>query len=151
MRIEETFAVARPPEAVFAYMIDPANLPAWQTNKTHAEAVDDGPPRAGYRVRERMKMGPREVDQLVEFSEFEPGRVLGTHIVEGPVKVDGRWTFEPDGGAGTRVRFEAWGPLPLLLRPLTPLLSRSTARTFRGFHENLRRNVEAGDQAQPST
>jgi uncharacterized protein YndB with AHSA1/START domain len=143
VRIEERFTVARPPEAVFDYMVDPANLPNWQTNKTSSELVTPGPPGQGSRVRERMKMGGREVEQLVEFSEFDRGRVLGTHIVEGPVKVDGRWTFEPDG-EGTRVRFEAWGPLPVLLRPLTPLLARVTARQFRGFHERLRQAVEAG-------
>ena len=34
MRIDQTFTVARPPEAVFDYMTDPANLQGWQTSKT---------------------------------------------------------------------------------------------------------------------
>lgn len=74
--------------------------------------------------------------------------MLGTRIVEGPMKINGHWRLEPEGG-GTLVRFEAWGSLPVGLRPLSPLVARSSTRMFRGFHENLRRNVEA--QAQAST
>jgi carbon monoxide dehydrogenase subunit G len=31
MRIEQSFSVRRPPDEVFAYMVEPANLASWQT------------------------------------------------------------------------------------------------------------------------
>ncbi|MEA2323278.1 MAG: hypothetical protein QOD81_3128 [Solirubrobacteraceae bacterium] len=34
MRVEQTFTVARPPEAVFDEVTDPAKLATWQTSKT---------------------------------------------------------------------------------------------------------------------
>jgi uncharacterized protein YndB with AHSA1/START domain len=55
MRVEQTFHVARPPEAVFDYMTDPANLGEWQTIKTSAEQITPGPPGVGTRLRERTK------------------------------------------------------------------------------------------------
>ena len=143
MRIEQSFAVARPPAEVFAYMTDPANLKAWQPSKLGVEPLTDGPPRLGYRVRERTRIGPRTWDQVVEFTEFEPGRVLATHIVEGAVPVDGRWTLEDDGAGGARVHFVAAGELTGAARLAQPLLRRGIARSFRRYHALLAHNVEA--------
>ena len=143
MRIEQTFGVQRPPDEVFAYMTDPANLKAWQPSKVSVEPLSDGPPRQGYRIKERTRIGLREWDQIVEFTEFEPGRALSTHIVEGSVPVDGRWTFEPDGAEGSRVHFVAEGELTGLSRFLEPVLKRGIARSFRQYHALLAEQVEA--------
>src|SRR6266540_3528178 len=107
MRIEQTFFVSQPPEIVFDYLTNPSNLAEWQTSKTSVEQLTDGPPGLGTRFRERTK--PRvgkEFEQIVEFTEFERPRRLGTHIVEGPYRIDGAWTLEP-AGAGTRATFVA--------------------------------------------
>jgi uncharacterized protein YndB with AHSA1/START domain len=143
MRIEETFTVAAVPEAVFDYMVDPANLAAWQTSKTRVEPETEGPPRLGYRVREWTKPpGAKEFEQLVEFTEFEPGHRLHVHVVEGPQPVDGTWTMRPDG-VGTQVDFVAEGDLRGAMRLASPIVGRMMARQFRAYHDNLRRNVEA--------
>jgi carbon monoxide dehydrogenase subunit G len=145
MRITQSFSIARPPEVVFDYVVDPANLAAWQTSKTRVEPITEGPPRAGYRVREWTKPpGAKEFEQVVELSEFERPRRLGTHIVEGPQPIDGTWTFEPDS-AGTRVEFVAEGELRGFLRLIGPIARRVIDRQFAGYHANLRRNVEALD------
>jgi len=142
MRIEETFRVAAPPEAVFDYMTDPANLCDWQTTKTRVEVLTDGPPRLGYRLREWTKPpGAREFEQVVEFTEFDRGRRFHVHIVEGPYPVDGEWTMEPDGD-GTRVHFVAAGELKGAMKLAAPIMGRMMGRQFRGYHRNLARNVE---------
>ena len=143
MRIDEIFTVAAPPEAVFDYMTDPANLAAWQTSKTHVEPLTEGPPRLGYRVRERTKPpGAKEFEQVVEFVEFDrPGR-FAVHIVEGPYPVDGAWTLVREGD-GTRVNFTAQGELRGFQKALSPVLSRVMARQFAGYHRLLASNVES--------
>jgi carbon monoxide dehydrogenase subunit G len=141
MRIEQSFTVRRPPSEVFAYMTDPANLAAWQPSKVGVVPLTDGPPRQGYRVRERTKIGLREWDQVVEFTEFEPGRAFATHIVEGSLPVDGRWTFEDDGAGGSRVRFVAEGKVRGPMRLLEPLLRRGIDRSFRRYHALLAEQV----------
>jgi carbon monoxide dehydrogenase subunit G len=144
MRIEQTFTVDRRPEAVFDYLTDPSKVTEWQTAKTSVESLTDGPPHLGTRVRERTKPpGGKEFEQVVEFTEFERPLRVRTHIVEGPYPVDGTWSFEPDG-PGTRVSFVAEGPLKGAMRLLGPLAARMIARQFRGYHDNLRRNLEAG-------
>ncbi len=54
MRIEETFTVGRPPEVVFDYTTDPANLAAWQRSKTFVEPLTDGAMRLLQPVAERV-------------------------------------------------------------------------------------------------
>jgi uncharacterized protein YndB with AHSA1/START domain len=143
LRVEETFSIDRSPQDVFDYVVQVDNLADWQTSKTFAEQITEGPPRLGTRIRERTKVpGRNEWEQIVEFAEFERPRLLGTHIVEGPTPIDGRWTFEPDGNA-TRVHFEAWGDLHGPQKLLQPLLKLAIARQFRKYHRNLRRNLEA--------
>lgn len=146
MRVEQSFEVRRPPAEVFAYMTDPANLASWQPSKVSVQPLTEGPPRLGYRVKERTKMGLRQWDQVVEFTEFDPGRVFGTHIVEGSVPVDGRWTFEDDGAGGTAVRFVAEGELSGPMRLMEPLIRAGIARSFRQYHTLLARNVEAAGE-----
>jgi carbon monoxide dehydrogenase subunit G len=144
MRIEETFSVGRPPEAVFDYMTNPANLAAWQTSKTFVEPLNDGPTRRGSRFREGTKPPlQREFVQVVEFTSFARPRHLHVHIVEGPFPVDGDWSLDMDG-AGTRVRFVAEGELRGAMRLLQPVAARMMARQFAAYHRNLRRNVEGG-------
>ena len=143
MRIEQTFVVAATPEAVFDFMTQPANLARWQTSKTRVEPLSEGQPRQGYRVREWTKQpGGREFEQVVEFTEFERPNRLHVHIVEGPYPVDGAWELSATD-LGTKVHFTAEGTFPGLLRLTEPITSRLMRRQFAGFHENLRRNVEA--------
>ena len=55
MRIEQSFSVSRPPQVVFDYLTNPANLAAWQTSKTSVEQLIAGASQLGTRVRERTK------------------------------------------------------------------------------------------------
>jgi uncharacterized protein YndB with AHSA1/START domain len=143
MRIEQTFTVDKPPEVVFDWMTDPANLASWQNTKVSVEQLTPGPPGQGTRIRERTKPPmTKAFDQVVEFTGFERPRLLETHIVEGPHPVDGRWTFEPDDG-GTRVHFEAWGEMRGAMRFLGPLVPKMVGRQFAHYHELLRKHVEA--------
>ena len=136
MEIEQTFRVGRPPEDVFAFMVDPGNLARWQTIKTHVEPLTEGPPRVGYRLREGNKVGLRTWDQVVEFTEFEPGRAFTVKVVEGP-ESSGRWQLSLDPDGGSRVDFVATFKAPQVLAPLM-------RRQFRKYHEHLRHELDAG-------
>jgi carbon monoxide dehydrogenase subunit G len=149
MRVEETFSVGRPPEAVFDYLTDATTLADWQTSKTSVEQLTPGPPGLGTRFRERTKPpGAKEFEQVVEFTEFDRARRVHVHIVEGPYPVDGTWSFEPEG-SGTRVHFVAEGELSGLMRMLQPITRRVFARQMATYHQNLRRNLEAAEQPHP--
>jgi carbon monoxide dehydrogenase subunit G len=147
MKIEQQFHIKRSPDAVFAYMADPANLKSWQPSKLSVEPLTEGPPRKGYRVKERTKVGLRQWDQVVEFTEFEPGKVFATHIVEGSMPVDGRWTFADDGSGGTDLTFVAEGPITGPMKLIEPLVKRGIEKSFRHYHQLLAEHVEATQPA----
>ena len=96
MRIEQSFAVSRPPEIVFDYLINPANLAAWQTSKTSRRAAHRRRPAAGHTVRERTK-GPRgkEFEQIVEFTEFDRPRVSTRTSSRGHIPSTARGRSQP--------------------------------------------------------
>jgi carbon monoxide dehydrogenase subunit G len=142
MRVEQSFTVGRPPGEVFDYMVDPAKLASWQPSKLSVEPLTEGPPRKGYRVKERTKIGLRQWHQVIELSEFERGRALSTHVVEGSMPVDGRWTLQANDADGTDVRFVAEGELTGAMRLFEPLVRRGVARSFRHCHALLARRVE---------
>jgi uncharacterized protein YndB with AHSA1/START domain len=142
MRISEKFVASAPPEVVFDYMTDPANLASWQTSKTLVEPLTEGPTRVGSRVRERTKPpGGREFEQIVEFTEFDRPRRFHVHIVEGAYPIDGTWSLQAKGD-GTEVTFVAEGELTGWMRWITPIAQRVIGRQFAEYHRNLCRNLE---------
>ena len=69
--------IARQPGDVFAYVSDPGNLSNWQTNTISAVAETAGPVGVGTRFREvHSAPGGKELESLVEVSEYEPARHL---------------------------------------------------------------------------
>src|SRR5436190_10103975 len=129
--------IDRPPEQVFAYATDPGKLSTWQTNTVSAEREDEGPLRVGSRLREvHSAPGGKQLDSLVEVSEFDPNRVFGLTVIEG-TPIHGRITFEPTA-TGTLVRFQTHGSLGGLMRLAEPLLRRVLARQFGQACDNLK-------------
>jgi uncharacterized protein YndB with AHSA1/START domain len=123
--------IERPVGEVFAYSTDPARLATWQTNTVSAVREDDGPIGVGSRLREVHRApGGKELESLVEVSEYEPGRTFGLHVLEG-TPVHARMTFEEtDGGGGTLLRFAGHGQLSGGMRLMQPLLQRVLKRQF---------------------
>jgi uncharacterized protein YndB with AHSA1/START domain len=139
--------IERPVSAVFAYVIDPSNLPSWQTNTVSAVAEDDGPLRVGTRVRE-VHRGPggRQVESLVEVAELIPDRVFALRMIEGPLPVDATISFASRDG-GTRMSFNVRGVPTGPLRFLQPLMRAALKRQFREHCATLKRVLEASPDA----
>ena len=136
------FTIVAPPSAVFDCITDVRTLRDWQTSKTRVEALTDGQPRHGYRIREWTKPpGMREFEQIVEFAEFDRPHRLYVHVVKGPQPVDGIWTFTATEN-GTRVVFVAEGRLRCPMRLAGPIVARIMSHQFAGYHAHLPRNLE---------
>ena len=76
--------IERPVADVFAYATDPGRLATWQTNTVSAVQEGVGPLGLGTRLREVHRAGGKELESLVEVSEYEHHRVFALHVVEGP-------------------------------------------------------------------
>ena len=77
--------IERAPAEVFAYVTDWSMLATWQTNTVSAVPEQDGPIGVGSRIREVHRApGGKKIHELVEVAEYEPDRVLGLRMLEGP-------------------------------------------------------------------
>jgi uncharacterized protein YndB with AHSA1/START domain len=118
--------INRSPDEVFAYAIDPANLPEWQENVV--SATHEGPLGLGARVVTVRRLGRREQTMTMEVTGYDAPRGWSMRGVDGPVRPLVETRIEPlDGGARSRVTIEldftgiGIGKLlvPLLVRPET--------------------------------
>ena len=134
--------IARAPEEVFAFMIDPAKLSMWQ-DAEEVQQLTDGPVGVGTRFREVHKVMGRRRVELTEVVECEPGRVFHIRVVEGP-PVDGRWEFALTPRGGTRVTLTPLAHLSGRMRIANRALEQMTALAFRRFHRRLKRALEGG-------
>jgi hypothetical protein len=91
----------------------------------------DGPLGLGTRLREVHRAGGKELESLVEVSEYEPDRAFALHVIEGALPVDARISLEPTE-SGTLMRFGAHGQPTGALRLAEPLLRRTLKRQFAG-------------------
>jgi len=134
--------IARPAPEVFAFVTDPDNLPAWRTNTVSVRREDDGPLAVGSRLRE-VHRGPggRELASLVEVAELEPDRVFALRMLEGPLPIHARITFDatPDG---THVAFTAHGQPSGPMRLVQPLLRRVVRRQCAAHLAQLKRVMQ---------
>lgn len=142
MRVEQTIEVARPIEDVFAYVTDPEKLPEWQKGTIQVSREASGPLKEGERLYEIHAAMGRHLRSTVEVVELDPPRAFALHMVEGPLPIDGRWTFEPTG-RGTRVQFTGEGKLQGMMRLATPIVRRAVDKQFRGHHARLKEALES--------
>jgi carbon monoxide dehydrogenase subunit G len=140
IEFEHVEEIDRPPDEVFAYVADLANLPRWQSGVL--EAAVDGELRLGGTVRERRRMLGRELTTTLEVSEYEPGRRFSLRALSGPMPFEVQHSFEP-AGSGTRLVFRGQAKPPgprLAQRMLKPVAERE----FRGYFETLKQLIESG-------
>lgn len=136
--------IDRPVGDVFDHVSDPDRLSTWQTNTVSAVKESDGPVGLGTRLREVHRApGGKELESLVEVSEYEPNRLFALRVVEG-TPVHARMTFEPagDDGAETLMRFAAHGELSGPMRLAQPLLQRVLKRQFKQQTNTLKQLLE---------
>jgi uncharacterized protein YndB with AHSA1/START domain len=137
VRIEDTFEVERSPEEVFAYLTDPDRLHEWQTSTVEVRRTHSGPLTVSERFREVHAAMGRKLESTVEVAESSPPSAFALKILDGPMPLDGRWTFERLDG-GTRVRFVGEANVRGPKKLARPLL----ARQFRGYHQLLKQRLE---------
>ena len=136
----ETY-IEQPVTEVFDHVSDPDKLASWQTNTISSIQEGDGPLGVGTRLREIHRApGGKEVQSVVEVSEYEPDRTFALRVVEGtPVHL--RISFE-SSGRGTLMRLRSHGGLTGTMRLAQPLLQRVLKRQFANQCATLKRVLE---------
>ena len=141
VRAELSIAIDRPPEDVFAYLADVANLTVWQSGVHSAEIEGGGAAAAGARVVESRTMLGKEMTTTLEIVDFEPPRLFTLRALDGPALLTIRHELEPSGGE-TELRVVVEGEVKHMPGFAAGLMMRGAERQFRKDFERLKQILE---------
>ncbi|HEX2110416.1 MAG TPA: SRPBCC family protein [Gaiellaceae bacterium] len=143
MAINETVVIGRPAQEVFAYVSDLARHPEWQDKLLDATVEGEDPIRVGTRVKQTRRVGRGTRTFTLEVTEHDPPNRLAFQGIDGPVRPQGKITFEPLDGERTRysaqLDFDGHG-LGVLL---APLVRRDARRQLPESLQRLKQRLEA--------
>ncbi|WP_125610631.1 SRPBCC family protein [Specibacter cremeus] len=141
---EHEVVVGRSAADVYSYLADGMNNPSWR-HGVRDLVLRSGEPAAVGAVYGQTMAGPggRAIAGDYEITEAVPGERLSFHVVAGPARPTGTYTFTAED-AGTRVKFA----LDVQPSGMMKLLSPAIARTMRqevAQLDRLKSVLEAGD------
>ena len=151
MRVEESIAISRSPEDVFAFLSVRKNDPLWMAAVVESAWLEppagdnDTPMGIGRRGRMVMKNMGRHLEFVDEVTDYEPGKRIAHRTVEGPIQLNTACLTEPAGdGCRATVMGETdnfiGGPFGKLANPIVARLVR---RGFRADLAKLKKLLEA--------
>lgn len=137
--IEESVFIARPPQEVFDFISEPANIPVWDSSVMKTEMVGAEPVGLGSRARGTSKIMGRHFDWTTELTEFESPVRLTATSVEGQMKFAVSNVLEPaEGGTKLTYHIDAESGLGGVFGKLAdPFITKVQARTVRANLETL--------------
>ncbi len=113
------FAVAAPPSACFAAVLDFERYPDWQGPIESCRVLERDAEGRGTVVESHVDLRIRKVRYVLRYAYEEPRLVSWTFVEGDPKDVEGSFTFEDDGSGGTAGRYAQAidvGPLGRLVR-----------------------------------
>lgn len=138
--------IARPPQEVFAYVIDPSRFVEWQEGVVSGRMEGEGPHGVGSRCVSTRRIGGGERASTAEITEFDPPSRWADHGIDGPIRARVNVAVEPlDAGTRSRVTitldFEGHGIGKLLV----PLVVRRQAQNEMPTNcQRLKQRLESG-------
>ncbi len=140
-RVSGEILIERPVEEVFDFVADQRNEPIYNPRMLHSEKITDGPVGVGTRFRATTQSGRREIEMLIEVTEYQRPSRFGSRTTMSTAEVDGGLTFEPVDGA-TRMSW-SWDVRPRgSLRILAPLVARLGRRQEQTIWTALKDQLE---------
>ena len=142
--INASIEIARPPEAVYAYIDDLARHGEWQSQIEEVRVETEGPTRVGTRAWERRRAGRRTFESTYEITAHDPPRRSSFRGVDGPVRPVGTVTVEPAGDGGSRVTLELDLVGHGLGKLLAPLARSQARKQVPADQQRLKERLESG-------
>lgn len=135
----ETF-IDRPADVVFDFVADERNN--YDPRVRDAQLITAGPIGVGTQFRSAGASLGRSVEMIIEITNYERPRRLGSTTHLSSMQIYSDLAFEPDG-SGTRMRWSSTLEPRGLLKLLTPLLAAAGRRQVSIVWANLKRTLEA--------
>ena len=141
VHFELSIEIDRPVHDVWEYLIEPENVPEWQSSAVSSHQVSEGPIALGARLRDERRFMGRRATSDVEVSEFEPERLFTLHGLSGPVRFTVRHRLS-ENGAGTKLDVEAEADPGGIGRFMRPVIERAAEHELKGDFARLKQILE---------
>jgi hypothetical protein len=143
---ETTDFINRPPQDVFAFLADPANLAKYQANTISAEWASTGTPGVGstFKVLSKTPVGTTEV--MMEVTIWEPPNRHGFRSIKVPFpfkRVNGVTTLVPKGN-GTQLTLQGEFVAVGIFQLVEGLLGRQIIQQDASNIRAMKQLLEAG-------
>jgi carbon monoxide dehydrogenase subunit G len=148
MRIHESIAITRPPDAVWAFLTDFFNSPRVRPGTLALRRTSPGPLGRGSVLQGRMMILGFETRFTMTVTEFDPPRSAVVTLAARPGRGAIRTTVEPTSG-GTRVDRTTDFELNPALRLMSPVFGFLLRRQDRAASRNWKRLIEAAPPSAP--
>ncbi len=142
VHFELTVEIDRPLHEVWEFLVDPENVPEWQSSAVSSHQVSDGPMKVGTRLHDERRFMGRRAESDVEVSEFEPESLFTLHGLSGPVRFTVRHRLS-ENGAGTKLDVEAEADPGGIGRLMRPVIERAAEHELKGDFARLKQILEA--------
>jgi carbon monoxide dehydrogenase subunit G len=148
MRIQESIAINRPPDEVWAFLTDFFNSPWVRPGTLALRRTSPGPLGRGSVLQGRMMILGFETRFTMTVTEFDPPRSAVVTLAARPGRGAIRTTVEPTSG-GTRVDRTTDFELNPALRLMSPVFGFLLRRQDRAASRNWKRLIEAAPPSAP--
>jgi len=141
-RIEESIAIKRPVDKVFAYVTDAKNWPKWQSFIPEAEQTSPGSVGVGATFKGISHMMGRNMKWTATATEYDSNKKWSKNITSGNMAIEEHVTCNPaEGGTNFSIAYDmkAGGFLKLL----SPLMASSMRKETKKSLGNLKNILEA--------
>ncbi|HWH55949.1 MAG TPA: SRPBCC family protein [Gaiellaceae bacterium] len=142
VRIEHTVEIDRPLHEVWEYLVDPENVPEWQSSAVSSHQVTNGPMGVGTKLEDERRFLGRRAKSEVEVTEYEPERLFTLHGISGPIRFTFRHRLEEHGDC-TRVHIEAEADPAGIGRFIRPMVERAAEHELKGDFARLKALLES--------
>ncbi len=145
-KIKGEITIQRPVEAVFDYVADQTNEPAYNPNMVRAEKDTPGPIGKGTRFRSAVRSAGSIAEMVIETTEYDRPRLLASTTTMEQMDIAYRLTFDPVD-EGTRMRWSGEVRPKGRLRLLGPLVGWIGTRQELRIWSSLKNHLESAPGA----
>jgi carbon monoxide dehydrogenase subunit G len=143
VRIEHSVDIDRALHEVWDFLVDPENVPRWQSSAISSHQISEGPMAVGAKLEDERSFLGRRGRSEVEVTEYEPERLFTLRGTSGPIRFTFRHLLEDHDGA-TRVHIEAEADSSGLGRLIQPMVERAARHELKGDFARLKTILESG-------
>jgi uncharacterized membrane protein len=138
-KLKATILIDRPPDQVFAELVNFNHWPRWQGGLASVEQVEDGPLEVGSQLK-MVGLDNKPAVSTMEVTHLIPDKMLGLNSPGRPITWQGTFTIEPiENNSRLTLQFDirAKGLAGIIADLIIRLTLQQELRTFKAIVESI--------------